>query len=65
VDKVAYALGLVLPPAEDTLPAAFAEEYNIDEAAAFVAFPQTWNSEEIADASNGLWDTEVASWYFD
>ena len=67
-DRVAFeAVGwvAVVPPAEDTPPAAFAVDDNIDKDAKFVAFPPSWKMAETIDALEGLWGREVACWHFD
>jgi hypothetical protein len=62
-DRVAFeavASAVAVRPAEDTPPAGFAVDDNIDKVATFVAFPPSWKLDETVDASEGLWGREVA-----
>ena len=67
-DRVAFetvASAVAVSSAEDTPPAGFAVDGNIDKVATFVAFPPSWKLDETIDASEGLWGREVACWHFD
>ena len=65
VEFEAVGFVAVVSPAEDTPPAAFAVDDNIDKVAAFVAFPPSWKLTETVDALEGLWGMEVACWHYD